>query len=163
MRLAKFNRYTVKAADTIISALLGVIFLFTVTNVFSRYVLNYSFGWADELSRFLFVWMGFLGTATAFADNQHVALDLAVNRLPSRVRRIISILVLLGCILIFLLFLQQGWVLVRNTINRSPAVGIPMSVVYFCVPLASLLGVIYGIEKVIADVHGDSSEKRSEV
>ena len=149
MRLSWFNRSTVKLIDGVMTLLLAVIFLLVVMNVFCRYALNYSFGWADELSRFLFIWMGFLGTATAFADNQHVSLDMVVERLPRPVARVVRVIAMAGCLVIFAVFLQQGWLLVAKTVNTSPALDIPMWLVYLCVPIGSLLGVVYGVEKIL--------------
>lgn len=149
MPLSWFRRSTVKLVDGIIAALLGAIFLLVVMNVFCRYALNYSFGWADELSRFLFVWVGFLGTATAFADNEHVSLDMVVDRLPRPAARVVRAIAMAGCLAIFAVFLQQGWLLVSRTVNASPALDIPMWLVYLCVPIASFLGVVYGVEKLL--------------
>jgi len=147
MRPSWFSRATIRLLDGVITTFLGAIFFLVVMNVFCRYALNYSFGWADELSRFLFIWVGFLGTATAFAADQHVSLDLLVERLPRPVSRAVRLVAMAGCFGIFAVFFQQGWLLVNKTVNTSPALDIPMWLVYLCVPIACLLGVVYAIEK----------------
>ena len=51
-----------------------LMFVIVGLNVYMRYVVNRSLGWVDELSRFLFIWMTFLGAALAFEKGQHVGL-----------------------------------------------------------------------------------------
>lgn len=150
MHQSRFTTISTRILDYVIGILLVIIFCLTVTNVFCRYFLGWSFGWADELSRFLFIWIGFLGTALAFSRNEHVALKMFTNKLPPRFSRITDTLAILVCIGLLAGFLWQGSVIVYHTVNRSPAIGIPMRIVYSCVPISAALGIIYGIERLFA-------------
>ena len=144
-----FSRYLVRGLEWLLISILGLMVVLVFGNVVLRYGFNSGILFSEEVSRFLFIWMGFLGTAAAFADNQHVSLDMVVERLPRPVARVVRVIAMAGCLVIFAVFLQQGWLLVAKTVNTSPALDIPMWLVYLCVPIGSLLGVVYGVEKIL--------------
>ena len=87
-----------------ISYLLAVIMVLMVVlvfgNVFMRYALNSGFTISEELSRWLFVWMTFLGAVVALRDNGHLGTDMLVGRLNPTGKKIcmgLSLLLMLFC------------------------------------------------------------------
>ena len=52
--------------------------------VFFRYVLEQPLSWSEELARYAFVWLSFLGAAMALGKRLHFGVDYFVNKLPSR-------------------------------------------------------------------------------
>ena len=52
-------------------------------NVVLRYAFNMGITVSEELSRFLFVWMTFLGAIIAFREHGHLGVDMVVSRLPT--------------------------------------------------------------------------------
>jgi TRAP-type transport system small permease protein len=69
-------------------------------NVFMRYALNSGFTISEELSRWLFVWMTFLGAVVALRDNGHLGTDMLVGRLGPKGKRIcmgLSLALMLFC------------------------------------------------------------------
>ena len=75
-----------------ISYLLAIIMVLMVIlvfgNVFMRYALNSGFTISEELSRWLFVWMTFLGAVVALRDNGHLGTDMRVGPLGPMGKRI---------------------------------------------------------------------------
>jgi len=133
------------------------IFMFiTVTyNVFMRFVINQSVGWADELSRFIFIWISFLGAVLAYKKDEHVGLSFLVDKIRSpRVRRGIGILqqsLILGLLVLLTYF---GYHSSTTVMNVSPALSIPMSWVYLIVPFCGFLMCMMAIYKLIALFRG---------
>jgi TRAP-type transport system small permease protein len=87
-----------------ISYLLAVIMVLMVIlvfgNVFMRYALNSGFTISEELSRWLFVWMTFLGAVVALRDNGHLGTDMLVGRLSATGKKIcmgVSLLLMMFC------------------------------------------------------------------
>ena len=72
--------------------------------VFSRYLFNYSFVWAEELVRYLMIWMVMIGAARVQALGDHIRIDFFPMLAGPRGRRLMDILFRL-CTLIFLLIL----------------------------------------------------------
>jgi TRAP-type C4-dicarboxylate transport system permease small subunit len=87
-----------------ISYLLAVIMVLMVIlvfgNVFMRYALNSGFTISEELSRWLFVWMTFLGAVVALRDKGHLGTDILLGRLNPTGKKIcmgVSLLLMLFC------------------------------------------------------------------
>ena len=65
---------------SVLSNLCGIlIFVMTIlifTQVVCRYVMHNSLTWSEELGRYLFVWITFVGLPVALKAGAHVAIDL---------------------------------------------------------------------------------------
>lgn len=118
-----------------IETLLVVMLAIMVVMVFANVVLRYGFGSGitvyEEVSRFLFVWVTFLGAVSVMRERGHLGFDVIFKMLPGLGRRIchvLSDLLMLGCALVFLWGAWQQTVI--NTNNVAPVSGIPISWVY---------------------------------
>jgi len=56
-------------------------------NVLSRYLLNYSLIWIEELTRYMMVWVGFLGSGLVLRVGAHIAVDALQDALPRAAAR----------------------------------------------------------------------------
>lgn len=114
--------------------------------VFSRYVLQDSISWTEELARYILVYMTFTGTALAAHDNSHINVDFFVNSLPSVAQKVIHVVSdLLMCVAAAIL-LYYGWrftSLSQDTV--SPALDQSMAWVYAAMPFAGVLMLFYGV------------------
>ncbi|GAB4221867.1 MAG: TRAP transporter small permease [Spirochaetales bacterium] len=123
-------------------------FIVVGLNVFSRYVLNASLGWADELARFLFIWVSLLGAVMAFASSEHVGLDILVERVPhegmKNVLVFLSHLAVLGALIVYTV---SGWEVAVSADNVSPALYIPMTAVYAIMPISGILMIAMSLQK----------------
>lgn len=69
---------------------IGGMVAIVAAQVFARYVLNNSIGWADEISRLLFVWSIFLAIPVAIRTGNHIGIELLTDRLPPGARAILA-------------------------------------------------------------------------
>jgi TRAP-type C4-dicarboxylate transport system permease small subunit len=72
----------VAAAWTIV-ALMTVMVAVVSAQVFMRYALNSSIGWADEVSRLMFVWSIFLAIPLGIKLGVHIGIEMLTARLPA--------------------------------------------------------------------------------
>ncbi len=146
--LLKKGIFIYMAALTVMTIALFVIVGFSV---FTRYCLNSSLGWSDELSRFLFIWITFLGAAYAYGVNEHIGLDFVVNRIGSpRKQVLVRLLGELVIGVVLFVITRFGFNVALSATNRSPAMGIPMTWIYMVVPGS---GAIMMVQNVIKIVH----------
>ncbi len=146
-RLLHIGIVLYKATLTVMTVAL---FIIVGVSVFTRYCLNSSLGWSDELSRFLFIWVTFLGAAYAYGLNEHIGLDFVVDRIRSEKTR--TVLRLLGEIFIgavIFVIAWYGWDVAVSATNLSPALDIPMTFVYGVVPLTGALMLVQNILKIL--------------
>ena len=100
-------------------------------NVLMRYFMNSSVTWAEEVSRFVFIWMIFLGAIIAFKDNEHLGVDTIVSRLSLRGRRRLFIVnSLIICATMALTFHGSIGLTILNADQSSPAIGLPYAYIY---------------------------------
>lgn len=62
-----------------------------IVSVFCRYVLQNSLTWAEQISRFLFVWVIMLGIPIIYRDKLATNLDLVTEHFPPVVQQIVAI------------------------------------------------------------------------
>jgi len=126
--------------NNLVVILLGIMVVNVSVGVFCRYVLNNSLSWTEEFARYLMVWFAFIGMAIAYRDESHVNVGVIVDLFPSFFRQLIKIISYL-VILWFLsiLFFQTFKVLRVVSIQRSPAIRMPMMYPYLSVTFGSFL------------------------
>ena len=134
-----------------------VIIVSTFAAVFSRYVLNDSIIWAEELARYLFIWVAFLGSALALKNGAHIGLDLIISSLPPTVKTVVEglITILIGVFLAFVI--TASVTVVEITMgNTSSALGIPMGMVYLAIPVGCSLMFLSSCRKLLQIFRPDS-------
>ena len=97
-----------KLLDGVIAAMLALMVLLVFGNVVLRYGFNSGINLSEELSRWLFVWMTFLGAVVAVNERGHLGTDMLVGRLGPTGKR-----VCLG--LGYVLMLFTCWLLLKGS------------------------------------------------
>ena len=129
--MKSFEKYLMHAMNTVIVVALALMVVMVFSNVVLRYVFNSGITVSEELSRFCFLWLIFVGSVVAMKERAHLGVDTLIVRLP-RSGKILFVLVsnalmLWVCYLFFKGSLKQtivGW----GTLK--PATGIPMAFHY---------------------------------
>ena len=96
----------------LIAALLALMVVLVFGNVFMRYAFNSGFSISEELSRWLFVWLTFLGAVAALRSNAHLGTDMLVGKLGPLGKKIcmgLSLLLMLYCL----------WLLFKGSYDQS--------------------------------------------
>jgi TRAP-type C4-dicarboxylate transport system permease small subunit len=72
-----------------IAIIIGIAFIVTIvtSEVVLRYVFKHSLIFTEELSRYLMVWIVFLGSALAIRDEAHIRINILVKRLNPTLRK----------------------------------------------------------------------------
>ena len=141
----KIIMYTVALA-------LGVMILVAFLEVIRRYLLGKSFLWAEDLIKYLIVYVAFIGGAAAYRDNNLASLDLLTRLFPKRVQLYIEILVnIIITALVFFLIYYSYKCVIAPSISRSVGIGlkIPLWIPYSSMPVGFVAMAIFSLEKFI--------------
>lgn len=115
-----------------IVACISVMVTMVFGNVALRYGFNSGITISEELSRYCFVWLTFIGGITALRENAHLGMDSVVRRLPmmgKKVCYVLSHLIMVACVL---LFLSGSWDQAIINLNvEAPASGISEGIFYY--------------------------------
>ena len=113
----------------LLTAMVLAMTLLILGQVFWRYVLEAPFVWSEELSLLLMTWITFLGGALLLMRNEHLGIDIFVDRMPPLASKL-SLLLGRGLVLIFCLCLTYGaWILIEKTLH-SITPGLQISVAW---------------------------------
>ena len=129
------------------SVMLVIIFAQVVT----RYLFGYTPEWSEELARFLFVWVVFLGSALIMGESGH----LAVQFLPDKFKgtafgTVLDVIINVSGYVFIILLLTQGWKMTSiMTFQRAPGLDIPMSWVYVIIPVSCVLMLLYLLKETL--------------
>lgn len=89
--------------EGLITFLMAAMTLITFIQVIARYVFNYNFVWALELTGVMFAWLIFVGMSYGVRVGAHIGVDALVNSLGSKAGRIVGSLAAALCIVYALL------------------------------------------------------------
>ncbi|RSL31437.1 TRAP transporter small permease [Salibacterium salarium] len=130
--------------------LLGILIAAATAVLFANVVLRYGFAantsWANELVRYIMIWITFIGMGLCFRRGIHVGIDLLMNYLSKKATKVVQVIVNLLSIS-FLLFLGlYGLELVLFSIDTgqiTPSLEIGMFWVYVVIPLGCALSIFH--------------------
>lgn len=129
--------------------LMSVLVVDVLWQVASRYILSSPSSFTDELAGFLLIWVGVLGAAYVAGKQEHLAIDLLLQR--STVARQKKLTVIINaCILLFAIFVMVvggTWlVITRFKFNvSSAALHLPLGYVYLVLPISGVLISYYSL------------------
>ena len=139
--LKKFIDGYCHVLNGLIAACLALMVVLVFGNVFMRYALNSGITLSEELSRWLFVWMIFLGAIVALKEHGHLGTDMLVGRLGAAGKKICFLLshglMLWICYLLFAGSYAQA---VINLDSTSAVMEVSMSWLYLPGMLFAILG-----------------------
>src|SRR5512140_3204480 len=114
-----------------IAACLVVMVVLVFGNVVLRYAFNSGITVSEELSRWLFVWLTFVGAIVAMRDRAHLGMDSVVSRLPAWGKRACFVLSNLLMLYVVYLFAVGSWQqTLINIDNKAPATGLSSGFYY---------------------------------
>jgi len=112
--------------------------------VVARFILNNALPWPEEISRYLMIWMCFLGSAIAVKRGEHIGLTLIRDRIPKKAQTFVGIAVNLGALVFLAYAAYYGFSLAKTAgFQRAPASRISMSWAYAAIPVGCTFMVIH--------------------
>ncbi|HVL70867.1 MAG TPA: TRAP transporter small permease [Beijerinckiaceae bacterium] len=128
--------------DSLVFAIFWGLFGVVLLQFYTRYVLNASLGWTEEIARYLLIMVTFIGSITAMRKGTHISVEALLIYMPPRVRHwllvIIDALVALFCGAMA----YYGWVLGNRAPGYMVSVDIPKAWMYWAVA-GALAGITY--------------------
>jgi len=120
-----------RGLEAVIAAMLALMVVLVFGNVVLRYGFNSGITVSEEVSRWLFIWMTFLGAIVALREHGHLGVDMVVQRLPAVGKKIC--LALGHVVMLYIVWLLFQGSLAQARINwdvTAPTTGASMAIVY---------------------------------
>lgn len=139
-----------KIIEIVLVALMSILVIDVLWQVFSRYVLSAPSSFTDELAGFLLIWVGLLGSAYVAGKNEHLAIDLMLQKMKGIKKRRLQIIInaIVGIFALSVMVIGGAWlVYTRFYLGvNSAALALPLGYVYLVVPVSGLLIIYYSID-----------------
>ncbi len=157
--MKKFIDRYCRVLDVGIAVFLGLMVLMVFGNVVLRYGFNSGIAISEELSRWLFVWVTFMGSIVALRDREHLGTDMLTSRLGLPGRKIclgVSYALMLGlCGVLF----KGAWEQVKiNASSTSAAMEVSMAIFFISGLMFSVLGGLIIARDLLRLLSGQMSE-----
>lgn len=137
-----------KAIDILLGIMMAIMVVFVFLNVVLRFIFNTGLASSEEISRYTFVFMTFIGAIVAMKESEHLSVDMLVKRFPKHGQRISSVIVNL-IIIVMMAILTVGSVrmVIQSSDAQTAVLGIPFSFLYSICILTGVSIIILAIEK----------------
>lgn len=137
----------------------------TFAQVLSRYVLQASLAWSEELARYLFMWVASLGAAYAFKTKAHFLLRFVVDKFSVKLQKVVSTLVAALMTIFLITFVWQAILYTESVAGQTgPGTGLSKAVPASSAVVGGFLMLFYLARNWLDEVRtyreGSSSDRR---
>lgn len=148
--MQKVGKTVRKVLDTIVGIALYLMVLLIFINAVLRYVFHSGWSFSEEISRWMFVWVTFLGTIVAFVENSHIGVDLVISRLGRKSKFVVSLIGYVMMCASLVLASIGSWRYFMRTYNvPAPASRLPQGVLTVSLLIAMTACLVIAVTKTI--------------
>jgi len=129
-----------------------------LVQVINRNTLELPFTWGEELARYCMVWLTFIGISAGVKQGSHIGVDAVVNVLPDGIRkwlRVVTNVIVTGLYFYMTILSIQITLGIRETKQVSPAMQVPMYIVYSGLIVGMLLSTLRSVQVTIGSIAGE--------
>ena len=120
-----------RVLDALSGLCLAVMVVLVFGNVVLRYTMNSGITVSEELSRWLFVWLTFMGAVVALREHGHLGTDALVSRLPAVGKKACLVLAQIAMLYVSWLLLSGSWAqMLINWDTEAPVTGASVGIFY---------------------------------
>lgn len=139
-------------------------------NVVLRYFMGISLPWVEELTRYMMIWVAYLGAGLAFRAGAHVAVELLQDVIPTTGARFLRAVIAVAILGFLVALARYGFSYAQFAMRQtSPVLNVPLGIVYLGIPLGCVLAAAHlmlGLRRYIArdfDIPEDVAETSPEM
>lgn len=129
--MQKIGAALMRLLEVLVVILISIMSILVIVNVGLRFLFDSSIVVSEELSRFLFIWVVFLGAIIAMKEDAHIYVDFIRKAMPRPVQWCVILIVefaMLYCC--YFLFMGSVELTQYNSVDKAPVSGISMGYVY---------------------------------
>jgi TRAP-type C4-dicarboxylate transport system permease small subunit len=132
--------------ESVLAALLALLCLVVLTGVVTRYAFNQPVTWSEEVARYFFIWISFVGAGIGVKHGANFGLNLVSGRLSARGRWLLELAVDVTVAVFGFALMYYGWkIMPLARMVRGSAVDISMDWIFLAIPAGGLLMVWYSL------------------
>jgi TRAP-type C4-dicarboxylate transport system permease small subunit len=143
--LEKLQDISEKITKYLLFFIMAVIIIAVFLQVFARVFVLVPMVWTEELARYAFIWMVFLGASIGVKKHMHFSLTFVIDKFPSFLKKSIKISITSLIFIAVIVMLIQGtrYTLFTGLKSSAPHLGISMAFIFSAIPVSALLMLLY--------------------
>jgi TRAP-type C4-dicarboxylate transport system permease small subunit len=141
--------------EIVLVVMFAFMVLVTFLQVFMRYVVNHSLVWTEEMGRYLFVWISWIGISIGERKGEHIKITMLTDRFPFKTAQILNIVSSLVVIVVVIITGYYGIVLMKMLSGIHAqwfSLDIGLAPVYLAIPFSCGLMIFRSIVSIGASV-----------
>lgn len=145
-----------KAITVICIILMAAMTMIVLIQVSTRFLPVRNPNWTEELSRYLMIYIAYLGASTGIKEWANVGVDFIITRLPGIGRYILNIIIRFAILVFWCLALYLSMQVFPKTglFQKSASMGFPLLYAQCSIIIGSCLCIIQGICQIITYIAG---------
>ena len=148
--LSSLEKWFNKMLSALMAIMFIVMILLVTAQVFSRFFMNTSMAWSEEVSRILLVWTVFFGTMLVYQERGHVWVANLVDAVPPTARKIILFFSYIIQFVFFAAVLWGSYIYYPTAAMRTTPVNLlSLTLIYSCVPITAFCMEIFCIRDMV--------------
>ena len=160
--LVGFNTIILKLGRQLAWIAIGLMVVIILIQVYFRYVLNSALPWPDEAARFLMLWMTGFIAPSAYRWGGFVSIEMLIRMLPSRMVKIVTLMLLMISLLVLVVGLQfglkhveSGWLFSSSSLKwplhliGMEAIRVKLAWMYMSLPVGLAMMTLVNVELII--------------
>ena len=143
--LHKLEEYSLILCLTVMGIILFV-------QIIMRTVFSAPLKWAEELARYLQIWITFLGIGYGIRRGSHIGMTLLRDRLPRVLQALCGLVVDMAGLLAFMVLFRTSLQVLAHQNVVSTAMELPMQLVYLVIPVGAVIYMAYDLGMIVGDI-----------
>ncbi|WP_299880648.1 TRAP transporter small permease [uncultured Cocleimonas sp.] len=148
----------VKWFDIPVLLIFFVLFVIVALQFITRYILNDSLSWTEEIARYTLIMLAFVGSASNVRKHKHIFLEFFYRYLSAKA---VKVIVLIVEVLVGSFFAYVGWLclqLANETTQNMVSVNLPKNIVYYIVTIACFISFIFAVFNIVKYLKSSAEE-----
>jgi TRAP-type C4-dicarboxylate transport system permease small subunit len=150
MTLSRLKGIIDRVVNVLIVFLFLIIFASVLLQIFLRYLLNFPLTWSEELSRYLFIMVCFLGWTLATRNKSHIKVNIILDALPAKIRFLVKVFIQMLVLVFAVALIYLGSRMTYRSIDvPSITLFFGFAYIYAFVPISGAIIFFYAILETI--------------
>lgn len=126
---------------------LAAMFFLVIWQVFTRYVLNDSATWTEEMTSYLFAWLTLFGSALVTSEREHMNIPVFIETRTEKTQKNVAILSEIIILIFSVVVLIYGGIAISKLTmgQMTSSLGVPLGIFYMALPLTGVLNILFCI------------------
>jgi TRAP-type C4-dicarboxylate transport system permease small subunit len=147
----KIVRIFQKTEEYFLIGCFAVMGMVLATQIVCRYVFNAPIAWAEELARYLQIWITFVGIGFGIRSGSHISLNLLRKKMPRVLGYLSGLLFNALMVMVCFLVLYHAPEFLAQQDKLASTMNISLRLVYIAIPVGFSIGAIYLVAGMVND------------